>query len=72
MQHGLFDQPPEVDLSVDPYSEKREAGHRLAAEFAIDAEEGFDLILGYGSEVAARRALIQRWYRGQVELRDAA
>lgn len=72
MQRDLFDQPPEIDFTVDPYAPKREAGRRLAEEFAIEAEEGFDFVLGFGSEVAARRALIQRWYRGEVELRDAA
>lgn len=72
MQQGLFDQPPEIDYDVDPYAAKREAGRRLADEFAIDAAEGFDLVLGYGSERAARRALVQRWYRNEVELRDEA
>lgn len=72
MQQGLFDQPVEIDLDLDPYAEKREAGRRLAAEFTIDEHEGFDLILGYGSEEAARRALTQRWWRGEVEARAAA
>ncbi|MCP9484263.1 MAG: hypothetical protein MSC30_00185 [Gaiellaceae bacterium MAG52_C11] len=72
MQQGLFDQPPEIDLTRDPYAEKREFGRRLAEEFVIDEEQGFDFILAYGSETAARNALIQRWYRDEVERRDEA
>ncbi|MBA2463241.1 MAG: hypothetical protein H0V45_16005 [Actinobacteria bacterium] len=72
MQQGLFDQPAEVDFTRDPYAEKRESGRRLAQEFAIDDEQGFDLMLSYGSERAARNALIQRWYRDEVERRDDA
>lgn len=72
MQQGLFDQPAEVDFSKDPYAEKRESGRRLAQEFAIDDAKGFDLMLAYGSERAARKALIQRWYRDEVERRDDA
>ena len=72
VQQGLFDKPLEIDFDVDPYAEKREAGRRLALEFVIDESEGFDLILTYGSEAAARRALTQRWYRDEVELRNEA
>jgi hypothetical protein len=72
MQQGLFDQPAEVDFTRDPYLEKREAGRRLAKAFVIDDSQGFDLMLAYGSEAAAREALIQRWYRDEVELRDEA
>lgn len=72
MQPGLFDQPPEIDFTRDPYAAKRESGRRLAQEFVIDEAQGFDLILAYGSETAARNALIQRWYRDEVERRDEA
>ncbi len=72
MQPGLFDQPVEVDFTKDPYAAKRQAGCRLTREFVIDEAQGFDLMLAYGSEVAARNALIQRWYRDEVELRDEA
>lgn len=72
MQQGLFDQPTEIDFTKDPYAEKRESGRRLTLEFVIDEAQGFDLILAYGSETAARNALIQRWYRDEVERRDNA
>ena len=72
VQQGLFDQPPEVDLDADPYAEDRAAGHRLAVEFAIDDDEGLDLVLAFGSEERARRSLIQRWYHGEVRLRSEA
>lgn len=72
MQRGLFDQPPEIDFSIDPYADKRDSGRRLASEFTIDEREGFELVLGYGSERAARRALVQRWYRNEVALRHEA
>ncbi len=74
MHPRLFDQAPEVevDLDLDPYREKRIASRRLAAEFRIDEAAAFDLVLGYGSESAARRALLQRWWRGEVELREEA
>lgn len=72
MQQGLFDQPTEIDFTKDPYAEKRESGRRLAQEFVIDEAQGFDLMLTYGSETAARNALIQRWYRDEVGRRDEA
>jgi hypothetical protein len=72
VQTRLFDQAPEVDLDLDPYRDKRFASQHLAAEFHIDEDEAFGLVLGYGSESAARKALLQRWWRGEVELRDEA
>lgn len=72
MQTGLFDPSPEVDLDRDPYREKRSAARQLAAEFRIGEDEAFGLVLGFGSESAARRALLQRWWRGEVELREEA
>jgi hypothetical protein len=72
MQTRLFDQPPELDLDRDPYREKRSASNHLAAEFRIGEDEAFGLVLGYGSESAARKALLQRWWRGEVELREEA
>lgn len=73
MQPQLFDQQPDRDTpAADPYENKRAAGRRLAAEFAVDESEAFDLVLGYGSERAAQEALTQRWWRGEIELRDEA
>jgi len=72
MQKGLFDISPTIDFNVDPYAAKREAGCRLAGEFLIEDREGFELVLGFGSEDGARRVLVQRWYRGEVELRPQA
>jgi hypothetical protein len=72
VQSRLFDETPEVDLDLDPYRTKRLAARRLAATFQVDEGEAFGLVLGYGSESAARRALHQRWWRGEVELREEA
>ena len=72
MQPQLFDQSAEVDFDLDPYREKRLASRNLAAEFQVDENEAFSLVLGYGSESAARKALLQRWWRGEVELRAEA
>jgi hypothetical protein len=71
VQQGLFDQPIEFDPEADPYVAVRSASTRLAAEYAISEDEAFDMILGYGSEAAARRTLRQRWWLGHVELREA-
>ena len=72
VQTRLFDQSPEIDLDRDPYREKRSAGQQLATEFRIGEDEAFGLVLGFGSESAARKALLQRWWRGEVELREEA
>lgn len=72
VQPRLFDEQAEVDRAADPYAEKRAAGRRLAVEFGVEASEAFDLVIGYGSEQAARKAFIQRWWRGEVELREEA
>lgn len=71
MQQRLFDHEIRFALDEDPYEEVQVAGQRLASEYAIDESEGFDMILAYGSEAAARRALRQRWWLGEVELRSA-
>lgn len=54
----------------DPYADKRAASERLANEFAIEDEDAFRLLLDRGSEMAARKALQQRWWRGEVERRE--
>jgi hypothetical protein len=72
VQQGLFDQPVEIDYGRDPYVEERMAARTLAGEFAIGEREAFDIVLCHGSEEAARRALLQRWWRGEVELREVA
>lgn len=73
MQPRLFDhEAAAVDVTVDPYERKRAAGRRLAAQFGVEECEGFDLVLGYGSEEAARKALVQRWWRGEIDLHDEA
>ena len=67
MQLGLFHEEVEVDLSHDPYGGAREKSRILAVEFDISENHALDLFLGYGSEAAARQALIQQWWRGDVE-----
>lgn len=54
---------------MDPYRQKREEAAELAAEFEVDEDRAFHLILGFGSRNAARKHLIQEWWRGNVELR---
>lgn len=75
MQERLFeerltDAEEAVSGDDDPYGEIRGAAQRLIVEYAIDESEAFDLILAFGSEAGARRALRQRWWLGEVELRE--
>ena len=42
---------------------------RLSIEFDISPERGADLVLKFGYEAAAQKALIQRYLLGEVELR---
>jgi hypothetical protein len=49
----------------DPYDETKRAGGRLAAEFQIDVELATDMVLSFGSEAAARRAVVQRLLLGE-------
>jgi len=72
VQQNLFHGPAEVDMSVDSYAPHREAARRLMGEFVIDECEAFDLVLAYGSETAVRKALVQRWYRDEIELHEEA
>lgn len=67
VQQDLFTQAIEVDLAADPYAEARASARRLAADYRIAEDEAFDLVLGHGSEVAARRALDQRWWLSDDE-----
>lgn len=72
-QQVLFDQPvqgAEVDLDHDPYEELRDPARRLASEYVIDEEAALDAILAFGSESGARRILRQRWWSGEVEMRE--
>jgi hypothetical protein len=59
-----------IDESYDPYEELREPARRLASEYVIDEDEAFRAILAFGSESGARRILRQRWWMGEVELRE--
>ncbi|MBA2740641.1 MAG: hypothetical protein H0U46_01355 [Actinobacteria bacterium] len=61
---------PSVDPGHDPYDELREATARLTDEYAIDKQTALDAILAFGSESGARRILRQRWWNGQVEMRE--
>lgn len=71
MQSSLFDQNnAEVDVDRDPYADVHEAAARIVSEYAVDHGEAFDTVLAFGSEDAALRALRQRWWNGQVELRE--
>jgi hypothetical protein len=75
VQESLFDTSvetaPVIDLDQDPYEELREPARRLASEYAIDEETALSAILAFGSESGARRILRQRWWNGEVELREA-
>jgi len=59
-----------VDEHYDPYEELREPARSLASEYVIDEDEAFRAILAFGSESGARRILRQRWWMGEVELRE--
>jgi hypothetical protein len=75
MQDRLFDRlatDPEYDDEHDPYEEVRVAGARLAVEFEISPDRGTDMVLSFGSEAAAHKALVQRYLLGEVELRAKA
>lgn len=75
MQDRLFDRlasDPDYDHEADPYEDVRAAGVRLSIEFDISPERGADLVLSFGSEAAAQKALIQRYLLGEVELRAKA
>jgi hypothetical protein len=74
VQGRLFDSPMGaealVDLSHDPYDELRVAAGRLVAEYTIDEEAAMQAIIGFGSESGARRILRQRWWNGEIEMRE--
>lgn len=73
MQESLFPRPDVeslVDDDHDPYEELREAARRLTDEYVIDEEEAVRAILAFGSESGARRILRQRWWNGEVEMRE--
>lgn len=72
VQERLFDTVvvPSVDPAHDPYDELREAAARLTDDYAIDAQTALDAILAFGSESGARRILRQRWWNGEVEMRE--
>ena len=72
MQVSLFDSgtATAIDLEHDPYEELREGVQRLAAEYVIDEDAALEAILAFGSESGARRMLRQRWWNGEVELRE--
>lgn len=66
MQDSLFNTWQVVSVESDPYEEIRAAASPLAVEFGIGEAEAIDVILGYGSEDAARRALRQRILLGEL------
>ncbi len=74
MQEQLFsdhaDADPVPDGDYDPYEELREAARRLTSEYVIGEEEALQAILAFGSESGARRILRQRWWMGEVEMRE--
>lgn len=68
MQERLFETgSTHYDPTHDPYEEQRAIARRLAAGHGISEAEAFDMLLGYGSEAAVRRALKQRWWRGEID-----
>ncbi|GIK77848.1 MAG: hypothetical protein BroJett022_15380 [Actinomycetes bacterium] len=65
MQDRLFDSNEQrtlIDHDHDPYTAVDEAGERIAADYGIDPERAADMVLAYGSELAARRVLDRRWW----------
>jgi len=72
VQERLFDTGvvPSIDPGHDPYDELREAAARLTDEYAIDEQTAMNAILAFGSQSGARRILRQRWWNGEVEMRE--
>lgn len=68
MQQRLFDQRADIDHEFDPYEDLRGPASTLAKEYGIDPEQALDMILSFGSEAAARRALDQRWWLGEKSM----
>ena len=67
MQDKLFETARnQLDLARDPYEHERVTAKRIATGYGISVDEAFDLLLGHGSEEAVRRALKQRWWRGEL------
>jgi hypothetical protein len=64
--------PPEPPPENDPYHEQRIASQNLTREFEIDEDEALTLVLRLGSEVAARRSLVERWWQGEIVMRRKA
>jgi hypothetical protein len=74
VQDRLFESSAEtdavIDLDHDPYDDLRESAERLTTEYAIDTDTALQAIIAFGSESGARRILRQRWWNGEVELRE--
>lgn len=71
MQERLFEiGTTHLDPSHDPYEEQRTLARRLVAGYGIPEAEAYDMLLAYGSEQAVRRALKQRWWRGELDRID--
>lgn len=71
VQKELFDDTAdERDRDVDPYDELRAEARNLTERYVISSDEAFDLMVAYGSRTAAMRHLRQRWWLGDVQLRE--
>ena len=55
-----------------PFSDMHDGARNLVAEFVIDDAEALHLMMTFGAEWAARKALYQRWYNDKVKLRSEA
>ncbi len=72
MQRSLFDREPVVDHDREPFADMHKGARNLVAEFVIDDQEALHLMMTFGAEWAARKALYQRWYNDKVQLRSEA
>lgn len=71
VQDELFDDAADKpDDHMDPYDELRADAVCLGEQYAISAEEAFELMVAYGSRTAALRHLRQSWWLGEVQLRE--
>lgn len=68
--HDHLERSPVIDDAYDPYDELRVVARRLTVDYAIDEDEALRAILAFGSESGARRILRQRWWMGEVEMRE--
>lgn len=71
MQTELFDDAASAQGDgTDPYDELRHEARALTEQYAISGDHAFELMVAYGSRIAALGHLRQRWWLGEVQMRE--